>query len=195
VIAIVDYRAGNLASVKKAVEALGADAVITADPAIIGSADRIILPGVGHFSATAALAPMRQAIAEALTRGVPFLGICVGMQWMFTGSDESPEAPGLDLLPGMCARFGSQVKSTHVGWNTVRAVRSSRLLEGLQRESFVYYSHSYRGPAGPDCVAVTEYGGEFAAVVEKGNAYGVQFHPEKSGTAGLHILRNFLHVD
>jgi glutamine amidotransferase len=196
VIAIVDYKAGNLASVKKALDHLGFAARITADPAEVSAAEKIILPGVGHFAATAELdrGGLRDPIAQAIARGVPFLGICVGMQWMFAGSEEALDVPGLSVFPGRCARFGAGVKVPHVGWNRFRQLRPSRLFDGIAPDAFVYYTHSYRAPAGEGTVASTEYGEEFAAVVERGAAFGVQFHPEKSADAGLRLLRNFCEV-
>lgn len=192
-ITLIDYGAGNLASVGKAFAYLGYVTEITSDPDIVARAERLVLPGVGHFRATAALQArgLHDAVATAVARGVPFLGICVGMQWMFAGSDEAPEAPGLATLPGRCSRFPQGLKTPHVGWNTVRRCGDSRLLEGLEEEFFVYYTHSYRADVSGSTVAVTEYGGPFAAVVERGNLLGVQFHPEKSGAAGLRLLANF----
>ena len=192
-IAIVDYQVGNLASVKKALDHLGHAAEITSSSEGVARAERILLPGVGHFSATARLeqSGLRDAIADAIARGTPFLGICVGMQWMFLGSEEAPSIRGLGALSGVCSRFDSDVKVPHVGWNTVQQRGSSRLLDGLSAEFFVYYTHSYRAPATPETCGISEYGGAFSAVVESRNLLGVQFHPEKSGEAGLRILDNF----
>jgi glutamine amidotransferase len=194
VITIVDYKAGNLASVQKAFVHLGCVTEITSDPDVVARASRLVLPGVGNFSATLALADsgVRQAIIEAISRGTPFLGICVGMQWLFAGSEEAPEVPGLGAFRGTCTRFPASVKAPHVGWNTVRPAADSRLLRDLEQKFFVYYTHSYRASAGDGAVGCTEYGGEFAAVIERDNIFGVQFHPEKSGAAGLQLLRNFL---
>jgi glutamine amidotransferase len=191
-IAIVDYGAGNLTSVKKAMDWLGQSSVITSDPAEVERAAKIVLPGVGHFAATASLARLglQEVIETAIDGGTPFLGICVGMQWMFEGSTESPETFALGLLPGMCERFPSSVKSPHVGWNQIQISDGSRLFRGL-RSSFVYFTHSYRGPVIEETGACCEYGGTFSAATEKGNAFGVQFHPEKSGEFGLKMLRNF----
>lgn len=191
-IAIVDYGAGNLTSVKKALDWLGQPCVVTSNPAEVGRAAKIILPGVGHFSATASLAKLglQEAIENAVGRSVPFLGICVGMQWMFEGSTESAETPALGLLPGSCERFPSSVKSPHVGWNQIEISDSSLLFRGLQ-SSFVYFTHSFRAPVSEATTACCEYGGAFSAAVEKDNAFGVQFHPEKSGEFGLQLLRNF----
>jgi len=189
----VDYGAGNLVSVKKALDWLGQDCLITSDPRRIAEAVRIVLPGVGHFASTAALARygLQAAIADAIGRGVSFLGICVGMQWMFERSQESPETPGLGLLPGECERFPASVKSPHVGWNQLEAAPSSRLFRGLPELSYVYFTHSYRVPITETTTAGCEYGGRFSAAVERDHVFGVQFHPEKSAEVGLALLRNF----
>lgn len=191
-IAIVDYGAGNISSVKKALTYLGIESQVTDDPAVISAAEKIIVPGVGHFSRCQLLNQnLRQPVLDAIAQGKPFLGICVGMQWLFAGSTESPETPGAKLFPGECARFPSSVKSPHVGWNQIDVRNGSRLLRGIASGSFVYYTHSYRAPVTEDTVATSEYGGEFSAAVEHGNVFGVQFHPEKSGAAGLKVLENF----
>jgi glutamine amidotransferase len=192
VIAIVDYKAGNLASVKKAFDYLGQESAITADPAAISRADKIVLPGVGNFEATTALAgALQEAVVDAIDRKVPLLGICLGMQWMFEASREAPQLRGLGLFAGECEKFPVAVKSPHVGWNQLQMAGASRLLHGLPQDSFVYFTHSYRAPVVEATVGKCEYGGAFSAVVEQGQLFGVQFHPEKSGTAGLHLLRNF----
>jgi imidazole glycerol-phosphate synthase subunit HisH len=192
-IAIVDYGAGNLVSVKKAFDFLGHACAITSDPCQIMKAAKVVLPGVGHFATTASLGKsgLRGAIAASIDRGIPFLGICVGMQWMFAGSAESPETGGLGLFNGVCERFPPTVKSPHVGWNQVEILSSSRLFRGVASQSFVYFTHSFRAPAISMTSACCEYGGKFSAAVERDHLFGVQFHPEKSGEAGLQILRNF----
>jgi len=192
-IAIVDYGAGNLASVKKALDWLGQQCAITSDPADVRQAARIVLPGVGHFASTAALgrSGLQDAIAKAIEKGTPFLGICVGMQWMFEGSTESPETRGLGLLPGACEHFPAHVKSPHVGWNRLDINPSSLLFRGLPPASFVYFTHSYRAPITETTTAGCEYGGRFSAAVERDHVFGVQFHPEKSGDTGLKLLGNF----
>jgi glutamine amidotransferase len=192
-IAIVDYGAGNLVSVKKALDWLGQDSTITSDPAEVRRARKIVLPGVGHFASTASLAKsgLQAAISEAITRKVPFLGICVGMQWMFSGSEESPETRGLDLFPGTCARFPQTVKSPHVGWNQLEIASTSCLFRGLPPSPFVYFTHSYHAPLNGTTVARCEYGGKFSAAIERDLLFGVQFHPEKSGETGLRLLANF----
>jgi glutamine amidotransferase len=192
-IAIVDYGAGNLVSVKKALDWLGEECVITSDPAQVLRATKIVLPGVGHFASTASLerSGLRDAIAGAIGCGVPFLGICVGMQWMFERSEESPETPGLGLFRGECGRFPASMKSPHVGWNQLQISSSARLFRGIPSSSFVYFTHSFRAPVAETTVACCEYGGSFSAAVESDRVFGVQFHPEKSGEVGLKLLSNF----
>src|SRR5947209_10047078 len=191
-IAIVDYGAGNISSVKKALEHLGVKAQVTADPQLIEAAEKIVMPGVGHFCRCDVLNEiLRESILESISRGVPFLGICVGMQWLFQGSTEAPETCGANLFAGQCSRFPAEVKSPHVGWNRISVRNGSRLLRGVENGAFVYYTHSYRAPMVEQTSASTEYGGSFSAAVENGNVFGVQFHPEKSGQAGLKILENF----
>jgi imidazole glycerol-phosphate synthase subunit HisH len=192
-IAIVDYGAGNLVSVKKALDWLQQKCAITSDPEEVAKASKIVLPGVGHFASTAALARsgLLQAITDGIDRGIPFLGICVGMQWMFQRSEESLETPGLGVFEGDCERFPGNVKSPHVGWNQIEISSSSRLFQNIPSRSFVYFTHSFRAPMSDATVACCEYGGSFSAAVERDHLFGVQFHPEKSGETGLQILRNF----
>ena len=193
-IAIVDFRAGNLTSVKKAFDHLGAETVVTSNPEQVAKADKIVLPGVGHFAATKTLddSGLREVILESIERGVAFLGICVGMQWMLASSEEAPEISGLALWPGECSRFPAAVKSPHVGWNSLHIRNGgSRLLRSVPSGSFVYFTHSYRVPLLTATSAECEYGGGFSAAVEQENLFGVQFHPEKSGAVGLTVLENF----
>jgi len=192
-IAIVDYGAGNLISVKKALDWLGEENSITSDPGQVARATKVVLPGVGHFASTAMLARsgLQHAIADAISREIPFLGICVGMQWMFERSEESPETRGLGVLEGECERFPASVKSPHVGWNQLEVDPASRLLRGVPAASFVYFTHSFRAPVTGTTVACCEYGGRFSAAVERDHLFGVQFHPEKSGDIGLKMLANF----
>jgi len=192
VIAIVDYGAGNLASVKKALDYLGAQSAVTSDPVVIAAARKVVVPGVGHFSRCRQLnGPLRSAVLQAIGQGKPFLGICVGMQWLFEGSTEAPDTPGAGLFPGQCSQFPSGIKSPHVGWNQLDVRGGSRLLEGIESCDFVYYTHSFRAPLVAETVASTAYGGVFSAAVERDSVFGVQFHPEKSARAGLKILENF----
>jgi len=193
VITLVDYHAGNLASVRKAFAHLGCEVVIIEDPDVVRRARQIVVPGVGHFAATEQLtrAGLRDAVAEAIHEGANFLGICVGMQWMFRDSTEAPDVLGLGLIDATVERFPAGAKVPHVGWNTLETRGSSRILRSVPSPSFVYYTHSYRAPLVTETVGLTEYGSPFSGVVEKENCFGVQFHPEKSGPAGLQILENF----
>ncbi len=192
-IAIVDYGAGNLISVKKALDYLGQECAITSEPGLVTTSKKIVLPGVGHFASTTALerSGLKNAIADGIKHGIPFLGICVGMQWMFERSQESPETLGLGVLEGQSERFPASVKSPHVGWNQIEVAPSSRLFRGVKSSSFVYFTHSFRAPVIDATVACCEYGGPFSAAVEWEQVFGVQFHPEKSGETGLKILSNF----
>jgi len=205
VIALVDYGAGNLTSVRKALTAVGASFWTPASPEELAQATGIIVPGVGHFSTTATLdGRWQDAIRAALARGVPLLGICVGLQWLFEGSEEAPDVPGLGVLPGRCVKLdpeGSgasgrrpyQLKVPHVGWNALKQTgRPSRLLAGIPDEAQAYFTHSYVAPDSDATVAITEHGVPFPSVVERGLVFGAQFHPEKSGETGLKMLRNFL---
>jgi glutamine amidotransferase len=195
-ITLIDYKAGNLTSVRKAFTFLGQESVVTDDPSIVRDAEALVLPGVGHFCTTERLATsgVRDAVTEAIKRGVPFLGICVGMQWQFGGSTEAPETEGLGLFEGRCERFQTKLKVPHVGWNQIHRTsegKHSHLLAGVPDESFVYFTHSYRAPVVAGVAAVTTYDETFASCVERENVFGVQFHPEKSGDTGLRILKNF----
>jgi glutamine amidotransferase len=195
-IAIVDYGAGNLNSVKKAFAHLGADVAIVNTPEALNAADKIVLPGVGHFSALSALDALglREALVQATRGSKPFLGICLGMQWLFEGTEEAPRIAGAGLFAGTCRQFPSSVKSPHVGWNSLAIKNGSRLLRGLGTEPFVYYTHSFHAPLVEATTAATDYGLQFSGAVERGNIFGVQFHPEKSGDVGLSILKNFCEV-
>jgi glutamine amidotransferase len=206
VIALVDYGAGNLTSVRKALTSLDADFIIPSSPGDCAGAAGIIVPGVGHFAATSRLdGEWRDAILSATAAGVPLFGICVGMQWLFEGSDEAPGVAGLGVIPGRIARLDGdaarRLKVPHVGWNSLdfrrsiaRPGTSARLLQGLSSGAQVYFTHSYAAPITDECVASTAHANAFSSVVERDNVYGVQFHPEKSGDAGLQIIRNFLDI-
>jgi glutamine amidotransferase len=200
-IAVIDYKAGNLTSVVKALRFLGSkDVVVTQSPLDVLRADKIVLPGVGHFRSTQLINDLglTEAMRTALEDGVPFLGICVGLQWLYEGSTEAPETWGFGQFGGQCERFpasfeGEDLKSPHVGWNSLESIRAdSRLLRGVEPGSFVYYTHSWRAPLSADTAATTIYGGGFTAAVERVNVMGVQFHPEKSAETGLKVLKNFL---
>jgi glutamine amidotransferase len=201
-IAVIDYKAGNLTSVVKALTYLGAQTRVTQDADVVRTAAKIVLPGVGHFRATALLQELgiTEAVREAVAKGAEFLGVCVGLQWLFEGSTEAPETAGLGHFAGQCERFpavfeGAELKSPHVGWNSLDTVRAgSRLLKGVEPGGFVYYTHSWRAPVVSDTASVTYYGGAFTGVVERGNVMGVQFHPEKSAEVGLRVLKNFVEM-
>jgi imidazole glycerol-phosphate synthase subunit HisH len=205
VIALIDYKAGNLTSVKKALATVGADVFVPDTPDDLADAAGIIVPGVGHFGATRALDQRWiDAILGRVGEGRPLLGICLGMQWLLEGSDEAPEVPGLGLLSGRCHRLVStpqsairdpqSVKVPHVGWNSIAIQRDASIVDEVPTGSQVYFTHSYVAPVTGDTVAVTEHGETFAAVVQRAHISGVQFHPEKSGDVGLRILRNFVEL-
>jgi glutamine amidotransferase len=210
VIALIDYRAGNLTSVKKALAAIGAEVFVPDAPVDLAAAAGIIVPGVGHFGATRALdQPWIDAILARVSDGRPLFGICLGMQWLFEGSEEAPELPGLGLLSGRCYRLATVrltdstkatsvkkrvVKVPHVGWNSLAIRREGGLLDGVPTGAQVYFTHSYVAPKTVDTSASTDHGETFAAVVQRGRIGGVQFHPEKSGDVGLRILRNFVEL-
>lgn len=192
-VALIDYGAGNLTSVRKGFAAAGGDVFTPATAADLSTAAAVVVPGVGHFRATAPLNPeWRDAITELVQRGTPLLGICLGLQWLFEGSDEAPDVPGLGVLPGRCTRLPDDLKVPHVGWNSLEIVRPSRLLDGISDGTQVYFTHSYAAPVTAACVATTTHSHPFASVIESDNVYGAQFHPEKSGEPGIRILRNFL---
>jgi glutamine amidotransferase len=197
VIALIDYGAGNLTSVKKAFAAIGADIYVPDAPADLERAAAVVVPGVGHFGATEALkGDWTAAILARLGEGRPLFGICLGMQWLFEGSEEA-DCGGLGLLGGRCTRLApptAGLKVPHVGWNSLALLRDAPIVEGLKPDAQVYFTHSYAAPVTDDTVAVTEHGQPFAAIVQHGQVAGVQFHPEKSGEAGLRILRNFVEM-
>jgi imidazole glycerol-phosphate synthase subunit HisH len=192
-IAVVDYGAGNLTSVVKALRHLGRECAVASDSDTVGRAGKWIIPGVGNFKATAPLAngKLGAVLREGVTTGRPLLGICLGLQWLFAGSAEAPEFSGLGAFAGQCTRFSEQVKSPHVGWDSIAIDGNSRLLVGIPSGVYVYFTHSYRAPVCPDTVATCTYEAPFTAVAERGNLLGVQFHPEKSGDVGMQILENF----
>lgn len=199
--AVIDYDAGNIKSVEKALLKLGEDAVITRDRAVILNADRVILPGVGAFGA--AMEKLRsygleEVIHKVADRGTPFLGICLGLQLLFESSKESEGVKGLGLLPGEIVRFSekSGLKIPHIGWNSLKFPHSGRLFYRVPEESYVYFVHSYYLKAKDDAIvtATTEYGELVHASVEKDNIFACQFHPEKSSEVGLTILKNFINI-
>jgi imidazole glycerol-phosphate synthase subunit HisH len=195
-IALIDYGAGNLTSVRKGFAAAGVEElVVPLDPGELAACAGIAVPGVGHFAATESLdARWREAIARRVEAGVPLLGICLGMQWLLDGSAEAPDLPGLGLIAGQCDRMRVErpLKVPHVGWNALEVTRTGSILTGIDDGTQVYFTHSYAAPVTSDCVATTTHGRPFASVVQREHVAGVQFHPEKSGGAGVRILRNFV---
>ncbi len=194
-IAILDYGAGNLRSVENTLGEIGAQYTLVQDAAGLVAASKIILPGVGHFGQMMrALDQMdvRAALLERITSGVPFLGICLGLQALFERSEEAPEARGLGLYQGEVRRFPTGARVPHMGWNQLEPRGNSRLLSGLGSDVFVYFAHSYYAPEVPTTAAACSYCVPYTAVLESGNTFGVQFHPEKSGPVGLRIVKNFV---
>ena len=192
-IAIVDYGAGNLASVLKAFHAVGTDPFIARAPADAAGAAGLVVPGVGHFAATRSLGDGWRAALRAPV--VPLLGICLGMQLLFEGSDEAPDVPGLGVFHGRVTRMndsGSAVKVPHVGWNTFEPVGASPLFDNVARGAAAYFTHSYAAPISEVTVAETTHGARFASIVDRGRVAGMQFHPEKSGATGLTLIRNWV---
>lgn len=200
-IAIIDYDAGNIKSVEKALLSLGEEPVITRDREQILNADKVILPGVGAFGdAMQKLKEhgMDKVIHEVVAKGTPFLGICLGLQLLFERSDEAPGIEGLGVLRGEILRIPDMegLKIPHMGWNSLRLINDGRLFRGLDDESYVYFVHSYYLKAADERIvkATTEYSTLIHAAVEQGNVFACQFHPEKSSDTGLHILKNFVEL-
>ncbi|MEQ1871269.1 MAG: imidazole glycerol phosphate synthase subunit HisH [Vicinamibacterales bacterium] len=198
-IALIDYKAGNLTSVRKALAAVGAEFFTPEQASDLERARGIIVPGVGHFGATRALdATWVRRIHDHVADGKALLGICLGMQWLYESSEEAPDVPGLGLLNGACVRLRPApelaVKVPHVGWNGLEMVRPDLIANAVTNHAQVYFTHSYVAPINRDTVATTTHGETFASVAQRGRVAGVQFHPEKSGDVGLQFLRNFLQM-
>lgn len=196
-ITIIDYGAGNLRSVQNTLDELGARFEVTRAPEGVAAASKLILPGVGHFGQMLAALDelnLRGAIVGRLRAGAPFLGICLGMQALFEGSEEAPEQKGLGWFAGRVARFPLEARVPHMGWNEIVPVKPSRLLRNLDPRPYLYFAHSYYCPLGPATAATCEYALPYTAALEHDNIFGVQFHPEKSGPLGLRIVANFLEV-
>jgi len=197
-VGVCDYGVGNLRSVERALRVAGAEPVISADPGTILACDGVVLPGVGAFSVAARAlwdTGLGDAVRELARRGRPVLGVCLGHQLLFEGSDEGHGGEGLALLRGRVVELSPNggLKVPHMGWNTITTVRVSALLEGVASGAYMYFVHSYAAvPEPADTVAVTAYGDELAAAVERGTVMGTQFHPEKSGAAGLRVYANFV---
>ncbi len=194
-IGVIDYGAGNVGSVLRAVEYLGFQARAIPDAQELAAASRIILPGQGHFGSMMARLRERKMLDPLRSRmdsGDPFLGICLGLQALYEASDEAPDVAGLGWLPGRVQRFEGIFKIPHLGWNQLEIQRPEGIFRGVANGSFAYFCHSYYGPVTDEAAAVTEYGQRFAAAIEMGSVAAVQFHPEKSGDVGLKVLENFL---
>ena len=200
-IAIIDYDAGNIKSVEKALQSLGEEVVVTRDAQVLLNAEKVILPGVGAFGD--AMDKIRsygleEVIHKIVEKGTPFLGICLGLQLMFEESDETPGIKGLGLLPGKILRIpdGEALKIPHMGWNSLHFEKETKLFKGIKEGAYVYFVHSYYLKAGDESIvaASTEYGTHIHAAVEKDNVFACQFHPEKSSDVGLAILKNFIEL-
>jgi imidazole glycerol-phosphate synthase subunit HisH len=195
---LIDYGAGNVTSVARALRRLGAEARITNQPEEITTATCLILPGVGHCAALLGSLDahgLRHPLLTAISRGTPFLGICLGLQAMYQTSAEAPGLLGLDLFHGRVEQLPQDVKLPHMGWNKLRHLRDCRVLNGIPTDAYFYFAHSYAAPAGgPATAATCDHGREFTAVLETERIFGVQFHPEKSGAPGARLLENFLRL-
>ena len=194
-IAIVDYGMGNLRSVEKAIARTGTAVLVTSDARQILDADGVVLPGVGAFGAcmeNLASRELVEPVCAAVRSGKPFLGICLGLQALFTSSEEAPGERGLGIYPGEVRRFQGDVRIPHMGWNQLEPRRETRLLQKAGKKPFVYFAHSYYCPVVAQTAATCDYTVPYTAVLENQNVYGVQFHPEKSGAIGLQIVRNFV---
>jgi imidazole glycerol phosphate synthase glutamine amidotransferase subunit len=196
-IAIFDYGAGNLRSVQNTLEALGWEYTLVRDAVGLHEASKIILPGVGHFGQMMRALDrldVRRILRDRMSAGVPFLGICLGLQALFETSEEAPDVTGLGVYPGSVRRFSIGARVPHMGWNELQVRRESKLIRNLAAPPFVYFAHSYYVPENDRAAATCTYEVPYTAVLECANVYGVQFHPEKSGPVGLQIVRNFLEL-
>ena len=197
-ITLLDCGVSNVASVERALQRLGAESQRAATPECIANADALLLPGVGHFEALIRVlddCKLRAPLCDSIRRGVPFLGICLGLHALYHASDEAPQHTGLQILPGRVRALPAVAKLPHMGWNRLTLKNQSRLLEGIDANAYFYFAHSYAAiQQGDEAVAACSYGADFVAVLEKESRCAVQFHPEKSGEAGAQVLRNFLRL-
>ena len=201
-ISLLDYGAGNLPSVERALQRIGVQTERVSTAAGVAKASALILPGVGHYGALIRALDrdgLRESLIAAIERGVPFLGICLGLQALFQNSEEAPDLQGLQILPGSVRVLTGAVKLPHMGWDQLQNKAGSRLLEGIDSEAYFYFAHSYGVPYSGDVAAMEaratcSFGGEFVAVAEKESVFAVQFHPEKSADAGQRVLENFLRI-
>jgi imidazole glycerol phosphate synthase glutamine amidotransferase subunit len=196
-VTILDYGAGNVPSVERAFQRLGVESHRTSSPECISKAEALLLPGVGHYAALVRALDERQLrapLVDAIRRGVPFLGVCLGLQVLFSSSEEASQLQGLNLLTGIVTALPSNVKLPHMGWNQLEKKRESSLLSGIDAGAYFYFAHSYAALDSSDAAATCSHGAEFAAVIEKQNIFAVQFHPEKSGESGARVLQNFLRL-
>ena len=200
IITLIDYGAGNVTSVERALHRLGAQSCRASTAECINGAAALILPGVGHYAALIRALDerqMRAPLLHAIEKGTPFLGVCLGLQALYQRSAEAPELAGLSLFPGLVSSLPSQVKLPHMGWNQLQLKQNSRLLQNVSQDSYFYFAHSYAALVAKEqdaCVASCTHGAEFVAVIEHHNLFAVQFHPEKSGSPGAQLLHNFLRL-
>jgi imidazole glycerol phosphate synthase glutamine amidotransferase subunit len=197
-VTLIDYGAGNVTSVERALQRLGAASQRSHSPECIANAEALLLPGVGHYAALIHALDeraLRAPLLAAIRRGVPFLGVCLGLQALYETSEEAPELEGLKLFSGSVRSLPSTVKLPHMGWNQLKVARPSRLLRGISADAYFYFAHSYAATsANGETVAICRHGADFAAVVERQNIFAVQFHPEKSADSGARLLQNFLRL-
>jgi len=197
VISIFDYGAGNLRSVENTLHELGAEFTLVRDAARLRTAGKIVLPGVGHFGQmmrSLDQMQVRDALLERIAAGVPFLGICLGLQAMFESSEEAPGERGFGLFPGVVRRFTGDARVPHMGWDSLDVRNGARLTRGLPDHPYLYFAHSFYAPVVDATAAICTYTVPYTAVLERGNVFGVQFHPEKSGPLGLQVVRNFIEL-